>query len=192
MDTSSVSGVIRNLRTMIELSNLEKETPWQEWIAATVHKRELRCWELKNCGKTECPAYRSECGRCWLIAGTLCACEISGEAALKIESCLKCEVFESAIEGGEALELQELLIILVHNLRQKRRNLEEARKEVTMLQGLLPICASCKKIRDKDQNWQPVDVYIRDHSEAEFTHGLCPECLPKYFQLGPDDSKIVP
>lgn len=189
MDASSVGDVIKKLRIMIELSNLEKETPWQQWIEATVHKREIRCWEQRQCGKTQCPAYRSDCGRCWLIAGTLCACEVTGENAMKIESCLKCEVFAGAIGSDPALELQELLIILVYNLRQHRRHLEETRKEVRMLQGLLPICASCKRIRDSDQNWHQVEAYISDHSMAKFTHGLCPDCVPKYFNPGPADTE---
>ncbi len=181
MDESSVQSVIDNLRAMIELSNLEKEVPWQQWIESTVHKREIRCWEKTNCGKTTCPAYQSECGRCWLIAGTLCACEVTGEKARKIESCLKCEVFQGAIAADPAVELQELLIILVYNLRENRRRLAETRKEVRLLEGLLPICAACKKIRDSEQRWHPLESYIHDHSMAEFSHGLCPDCLPIYF-----------
>jgi len=180
MDESSIQSVIDNLRAMIELSNFEKEVPWQQWIESTVHKRETRCWET-NCGKTTCPAYKSECGRCWLIAGTLCACQVTGEKARKIESCLTCEVFRGAIAADPAVELQELLIILVYNLRENRRRLAETRKEVKLLEGLLPICASCKKIRDNEQRWHPLESYIHDHSMAQFSHGLCPDCLPLYF-----------
>jgi transcriptional regulator with GAF, ATPase, and Fis domain len=54
--------------------------------------------------------------------------------------------------------------------------LEKALGQVKALSGLLPICASCKKIRDDQGYWQDVAVYIRDHSEAEFSHGLCPDC----------------
>jgi hypothetical protein len=43
--------------------------------------------------------------------------------------------------------------------------------------GLLPICAHCKKIREDDNSWVPIEKYISDHSEAEFSHGLCPECV---------------
>lgn len=43
------------------------------------------------------------------------------------------------------------------------------------------ICASCKKIRDDKGYWEQVEVYIRDHSEAEFSHGLCPECMKKLY-----------
>jgi hypothetical protein len=49
--------------------------------------------------------------------------------------------------------------------------------EVRRLRGLLPICAQCKKIRDDKGYWTEVEEYVRDHSEAEFSHGLCPECF---------------
>jgi len=48
-----------------------------------------------------------------------------------------------------------------------------------LLQGLLPICCYCKRIRDDQNYWQQVDTYIADHSEAQFTHGICPECRDK-------------
>lgn len=53
--------------------------------------------------------------------------------------------------------------------------------ERKQLGGLLPICASCKKIRDDQGYWQQVEVYIRQHSEAEFSHGLCPDCKHKLY-----------
>jgi sigma-B regulation protein RsbU (phosphoserine phosphatase) len=57
---------------------------------------------------------------------------------------------------------------------------------VKALSGLLPICASCKKIRDDKGHWQNVETYIRERSDTEFTHGYCPECAkklyPKYYQ----------
>jgi hypothetical protein len=55
-------------------------------------------------------------------------------------------------------------------------------ENVKALEGLLPICASCKKVRDDKGYWHQVDVYIRDHSQVKFTHGLCPECYEKYEQ----------
>jgi PAS domain S-box-containing protein len=60
-------------------------------------------------------------------------------------------------------------------------DLMEALTKVKTLKGLLPICASCNKIRDDEGNWNHVDVYIRDHSEAEITHGYCPDCALKHF-----------
>jgi AmiR/NasT family two-component response regulator len=66
-------------------------------------------------------------------------------------------------------------------LRRLNEELQAALANVKTLRGLLPICASCKKIRDDEGYWQLVEVYIRDHSEADFTHGLCPDCLLKIY-----------
>jgi hypothetical protein len=51
------------------------------------------------------------------------------------------------------------------------------------LKGLLPICSSCKKIRDDQGYWNHLEMYIRDHTEAEFSHGLCPECVRKLYPV---------
>lgn len=59
--------------------------------------------------------------------------------------------------------------------------LQQALAQIKKLSGLLPICASCKKIRDDQGYWQQIEAYIRDHSEAEFSHGLCPECAKKLY-----------
>jgi PAS domain S-box-containing protein len=59
--------------------------------------------------------------------------------------------------------------------------LREALSQVKMLSGLLPICASCKKIRNDEGYWEQMEMYIRDHSEAEFSHGICPECARKLY-----------
>jgi hypothetical protein len=59
--------------------------------------------------------------------------------------------------------------------------LQEALEKIETLQGILPICASCKKIRDDNGHWNQIEVYIRDHSEAEFSHGICPECAKKLY-----------
>lgn len=58
--------------------------------------------------------------------------------------------------------------------------LQAALTQVKTLHGLLPICASCKKIRDDQGYWTQVEVYVMDHSNAEFTHGICPDCLQQY------------
>ncbi len=59
--------------------------------------------------------------------------------------------------------------------------LQEALTEVKRLSGLLPICASCKKIRDDKGYWRQVEEYIREHSEAEFSHSICPECAKRLY-----------
>ena len=59
--------------------------------------------------------------------------------------------------------------------------LQEALAKAKLLSGLLPICASCKKIRDDKGYWNQIELYIWEHSEAEFSHGLCPECTEKLY-----------
>jgi PAS domain S-box-containing protein len=59
--------------------------------------------------------------------------------------------------------------------------LQDALERVRTLSGLLPICSSCKSVRDDDGYWHQVEVYIRDRSEAEFSHGICPDCALKLY-----------
>jgi PAS domain S-box-containing protein len=68
-------------------------------------------------------------------------------------------------------------------LEQKRliAELQEALDMVKLLSGLLSICASCKRIKDERGEWQQMESYIQSHSEATFTHGVCPDCLRKLY-----------
>jgi hypothetical protein len=59
--------------------------------------------------------------------------------------------------------------------------LSESVRHIRTLEGLLPICSHCKKIRDDGEEWQPLEKYLTEHSDAKFTHGLCPECAKIYF-----------
>jgi DNA-binding response OmpR family regulator len=77
--------------------------------------------------------------------------------------------------GFRVLELQGALA-------QRVRELEEALSRVKTLQGLLPICSYCKKIRNDRNYWQQVEGYISDHSQAQFSHGICPECYARFVQ----------
>jgi PAS domain S-box-containing protein len=65
-------------------------------------------------------------------------------------------------------------------LREKKQQLEEALARIKTLKGLLPICSHCKSIKDEKGSWQAVEFYIADHSEAEFTHGICPTCIESH------------
>ena len=56
------------------------------------------------------------------------------------------------------------------------KKLQKSLEKVKTLSGMFPICANCKKIRDDKGYWNQIESYIRDHSEAEFSHGICPEC----------------
>ena len=59
--------------------------------------------------------------------------------------------------------------------------LQASLEKVKLLSGFIPICASCKKIRDDKGYWNQLEAYIRDHSEAEFSHGICPDCAKKFY-----------
>jgi response regulator RpfG family c-di-GMP phosphodiesterase len=65
---------------------------------------------------------------------------------------------------------------LSEELRRQNEELQAALERIKTLSGLLPICAGCKRIRDDQGYWQQVELYIQDHSEIRFSHGLCPEC----------------
>jgi phosphoserine phosphatase RsbU/P len=73
----------------------------------------------------------------------------------------------------------ERILRLQAELAARVKELELALTNVKLLQGLLPICCYCKKIRDDKNYWQQVDTYVADHSEAQFTHGICPDCRDK-------------
>ena len=66
-------------------------------------------------------------------------------------------------------------------LTKKNQELTEAIEKVKTLSGLLPICASCKKIRDDEGYWNDVEVYVVNHSDARFSHGICPDCMKKLY-----------
>jgi len=71
---------------------------------------------------------------------------------------------------------------MVEALEEKRRTealLREAQAKVKHLEGIIPICMYCKKIRDDMESWQQLEQYITEHSEALFSHGICPECYGK-------------
>jgi DNA-binding response OmpR family regulator len=77
--------------------------------------------------------------------------------------------------GRRVLELQAALASRVAQL-------QDAFSRVKQLQGLLPICSYCKRIRDDHDYWQQVETYMSEHSQATFTHGICPECYEKFFK----------
>jgi PAS domain S-box-containing protein len=89
------------------------------------------------------------------------------------------------LEGGRAV------IAFVQDVTERRRSEEERERligqlqralaDVKTLRGLLPICAHCKKVRDDHGYWSRIETFLRQHSEAEFTHGICPDCATKYF-----------
>lgn len=73
-------------------------------------------------------------------------------------------------------------------LRRRQRELQDAYDRIRKLSGMLPICSHCKKIRDDNGYWSQVETYVSDHSDATFSHGLCPDCArelyPEVFEDG--------
>lgn len=70
---------------------------------------------------------------------------------------------------------------IIRGLGEAVTKLETALSEVKTLRGILPICSFCKRIRDEQGSWSQVDEYVRSRSEAEFSHGICPECLKAHY-----------
>ena len=71
------------------------------------------------------------------------------------------------------------IVDLQQELAGRVRELEDALSRVKLLQGLLPICSYCKRVRKDENYWQQVESYVSDHSEARFSHGICPPCYEK-------------
>lgn len=69
----------------------------------------------------------------------------------------------------------------IRRRKEAEAALQKALSEVKTLRGFIPICAGCKKIRDDQGFWKQIEIYLKEHSEAEFSHGLCPECLENYY-----------
>lgn len=74
-------------------------------------------------------------------------------------------------------------------LKEEKLALEKALGEIRMLKGMVPICASCKKIRNDQGFWTQIEQYMKEHSDVEFSHGICPECAEKLF---PSKKKMLP
>jgi PAS domain S-box-containing protein len=102
---------------------------------------------------------------------------------LEIES--SCRIL--ANEAGAFLGIEGVLRDVTERVKADAERdlmltqLQEAAANIKTLSGLLPICAGCKKIRDDQDSWSQIETYISAHSEAEFSHGLCPECQKLYF-----------
>jgi DNA-binding response OmpR family regulator len=78
------------------------------------------------------------------------------------------------------IRVGERVVELQSALADRVKMLEEAIVKIKTLQGLLPICSYCKKIRNDQDYWQQIETYVADHSQAEFTHGICPDCIEKH------------
>jgi len=101
------------------------------------------------------------------VFGTICVLDIKGNTYSETYKNLLLQ-FKELIEDN-----LQLLVTTT--------SLQDALIQVKTLQGMLPICAHCKKIRDDQDNWQPMEFYISQRSEAKFSHGVCPDCLREHY-----------
>lgn len=74
-----------------------------------------------------------------------------------------------------------VLAFIAYLVSRTARQTEELQREVKLLEGMLPICCFCKKIRDEQKDWQQIETYISKRTEAEFTHSVCPECAQLHY-----------
>jgi hypothetical protein len=103
--------------------------------------------------------------------GTLCDVEISTNGAVYRGQKLIFCVCRDITDRKRAEKEREKLI----------KKLEEALKEIKALRGILPLCSFCKKIKNDKGHWEQVDVYIHEHSQADVSHSVCPECMRKHY-----------
>ncbi len=98
---------------------------------------------------------------------------------------------------GIAALLGSLIIFIAGSMLDKKereqqkiiKSLQEALLEIKTLQGIVPICSFCKNIRDDKGFWNQVEAYVSQHTEAEFSHGIRPDCLEKHYSDLFEDKK---
>lgn len=117
LDHESIRTMNKELRNFLE-NSLSSESFWETWIAIKFPFGRLNCWEIKNCGREDCPAFRDADCRCWLKVGTLCGGEVQGDFAKKYRSCFQCEVM-GRVQKDDLRSLYENINILIHHLKKR-------------------------------------------------------------------------
>ncbi|MFO7600217.1 MAG: PAS domain S-box protein [Candidatus Desulfacyla sp.] len=121
------------------------------------------------------------------ISGTINSANYTFRGIKKNGEIIHLEIFGSTIQLTEKRAVAgSILDITARKQVEEQREelieaLQKALSEVKTLRGFLPICSYCKKIRDDKGYWDQIESYIHKHSDAEFSHGICPECAKKYF-----------
>lgn len=85
---------------------------------------------------------------------------------------------DASINGLIRIVILLSFALLINRVASQTR---ELKKEVQTLEGLLPICSFCKKIRDEDGRWEQIEAYISERSPADFSHGICPDCMHQHY-----------
>jgi PAS domain S-box-containing protein len=93
--------------------------------------------------------------------------------------------------NGAVYRGQKLILCICRDISDRKRTekereelvkrLQDSLAEIKTLRGILPLCSFCKKVRDDEGYWEQVDIYIKKHSDVDISHGICPECLLKYY-----------
>ena len=91
----------------------------------------------------------------------------------------------SDLELRARIQAGERIVKLSNELSQRFEDLQRSLQRVNMLEGLLPICSYCKRIRDERESWHEVENFIQEHSTALFTHGICPTCFEAVMGIKP-------
>ncbi|MBN1103098.1 MAG: hypothetical protein JXL84_06770 [Deltaproteobacteria bacterium] len=119
------------------------------------------------------------------LAGPQSGSDYFSSGALEAVLLLAYQMLFIILTYSLALMISRRLLMEVTAQEEKRekliRELQDALARVKLLSGLLPICSSCKRIRDDKGYWTRIESYVRHHSEADFSHGICPECAKKLY-----------
>ena len=128
--------------------------------------------------------------------------DIRSEIKLAVEEGRSYYQYKHQLANGEIRDVEiyanpisiqgkEYSFSIVHDITEHKKTSEErerlilklqsALEEIKTLRGIIPICSFCKKIRDDSGFWKQVEVYIKEHSEADFSHSLCPECVQEHY-----------
>ena len=108
-------------------------------------------------------------------------------AALKVRKLIKEKTTHVVTETDDLTKatIQYIKVLMAYAKREVsseyQKKIDKLNQEIKTLKGILPICSSCKNIRDDKGYWNQIESYIKDHSDADFTHSICPECAKKLY-----------
>ena len=156
---------------------------WAEFAPLPKHQKTIKCYDHrpgKSCHTENCPLTQILNGASKCIHEPIKERDGVFQSFISIAKPLLdakgkvVGIVESFLEITEKKKLEEEREHLIHELK-------ESLAQVKLLSGFIPICASCKKIRDDQGFWTQVESYIASHSEAQFSHSICPDCVKKLY-----------
>jgi hypothetical protein len=108
----------------------------------------------------------------------------STHESLELDELISASIVFSVCMGIAAFRWWREMKLINDQLSRKNRRIEKAMNAIRVLRGILPTCSYCKKIKNEDGSWMQMESYIDNHSEAQFSHGICPDCYEKIKDLG--------